>query len=167
MMGKAYYRGTFPECKVELNYHLVRSLFFWECLSLGFTLYKYKFMNLCIYIYPTRSKTWVEQKNRIFSCSTSYMLDPPNFYTSYLSLRMEIIVETLITKTPLGRARGSSLFCLGYFCSSKKFNYIAKDVSILHLKLGGNDRPSYFHSFRTQHTLDHHGQPITSSRLLT
>jgi len=55
---------------------------------------------------------------------------------------MEIIVDTLITKTPFGRARGTCLFCLGYFCLLKNFNYITKDASILHLKLGGNDRPS-------------------------
>jgi hypothetical protein len=57
---------------------------------------------------------------------------------------MEIIVDTHITKTPLGRARGSSPFCLDYSCSSKNFNYITKDASILHLKLGGNDRPSLY-----------------------
>jgi hypothetical protein len=164
MTGKAHDWGTFPKCKVELNYHLVLGLLFWECPSLGLTLYKDKFMNLCIYIYPTRSKTWVEQKNRnslfkLIHVRLTY------FYTSYLSLRMEIIVDTFITKTQLGRARGSSLFCLGYSFSSKIFNYIAKDASILHLKLGSSNRPSYLHPFRTHP--NHHGQPITSSRLLT
>jgi hypothetical protein len=39
------------------------------------------------------------------------------------------------------------LFCLGYFSSTKNFNYIAKVVSIHHLKLGDNCRPSYFPTF--------------------
>jgi hypothetical protein len=47
----------------------------------------------------------------------------------------------------LERVRRPSSFCLGYFFSSKNFNYVAKDVNILHLKLGGSDRPSYFPTF--------------------
>jgi len=38
---------------------------------------------------------------------------------------------------------------LVYFSLSKTFNYIAKDVSIFHFKLGNNRRPSYFHPFKT------------------
>jgi hypothetical protein len=41
-------------------------------------------------------------------------------------------------------AKGPSPFNLGYFSSSKNFNYIGKDANILHLKLGNTDRPSYF-----------------------
>ncbi len=42
------------------------------------------------------------------------------------------------------RTKGPFSFCLGYFSSAKKFNHIAKDVNILHLKSGGNHRFNYF-----------------------
>jgi hypothetical protein len=42
------------------------------------------------------------------------------------------------------KVRGPSPFCFGYFFSSKKFNYVAKDANTLHLKLGSGDRPNYF-----------------------
>ncbi len=38
---------------------------------------------------------------------------------------------------------GLSSFFLGYFFSSKNFNYITKDASILHLKSGGSNKPNY------------------------
>jgi hypothetical protein len=59
------------------------------------------------------------------------------------------------------RAKGPSLFYLGYFSSSKNFNYIVKDVSILHFKLGSGGRPSYFPTF----TFSAH-PPITTIDLL-
>jgi hypothetical protein len=39
---------------------------------------------------------------------------------------------------------GLALFCFGYYFVLKKFNYIAKDASTLHLKLDGNGRYNYF-----------------------
>ncbi len=71
--------------------------------------------------------------------------------------------------------RRPSSFCFGYFFSTKKFNHITKNVSIFHLKLGDNCRPSYFlistplghtshHHDRPTH---HHDRPIASGWFLT
>jgi hypothetical protein len=98
--------------------------------------------NSWIYAYTYTQQDLKHEWNKKIEVPNLIHVRPTYFYTTYFSFRMEIIVDTLITKTPLGRARGSSLFCLGYFCLSKHFNYIAKDASILHLKLGNNDRPS-------------------------
>jgi len=50
------------------------------------------------------------------------------------------------------------LFLSWLFFSSKKFNFIANNVSILHLKLGNNGKPSYFPtSTPSKHTPHHHG----------
>jgi len=67
----------------------------------------------------------------------------------------------------LKRPKGPPFFCFGYFSSSKNFNYVAKDANIFHLKLGNNNRPSYFPtSTPWRHTPHHHGWPITSCWLL-
>jgi hypothetical protein len=49
------------------------------------------------------------------------------------------------------KAKGPCPLCLGYFSSTKNFNYIANDASILHLKSGSNSRPNYF-STSSRHT---------------
>jgi hypothetical protein len=41
------------------------------------------------------------------------------------------------------RPKGPSPFYVGYFSSSRNFNYIIKDVSIFHLKLSSNSKLSY------------------------
>jgi hypothetical protein len=58
------------------------------------------------------------------------------------------------------------LFLSWLFFFVKKFQLHYKG-SILHLKLGGSGRSSYFPtSTLSEHTPHHHGQPITSNRLL-
>jgi hypothetical protein len=110
MMGKAHDWGTFLKCKVQPNYHLVLGLLFWECPTLGLTLYQDKFMNLCIYAYTQQDLKHEWNKKNRNSLFNFIHVRPTYFYTSYLSLRMEIIVDTLITKTSLRRARGLLLF---------------------------------------------------------
>jgi hypothetical protein len=44
----------------------------------------------------------------------------------------------------LKKLDGFSSFYLGYLSLSKKFNYITKDVNILHLKSSNGGRPNYF-----------------------
>jgi len=61
----------------------------------------------------------------------------------------------------LVRAKKLSFFYLGHFSSSKSFNHIRKDADILHLKLGGSCRLSYFSTFNPlRHTSHHHSQFI-------
>jgi len=40
--------------------------------------------------------------------------------------------------------KGPPLYVFDTFSSSKNFNYVAKDASIPHLKLGGSGKHSYF-----------------------
>jgi len=49
----------------------------------------------------------------------------------------------------LKRSKRSSYFYLDYFSFSKSFDHIAKDVSVLYLKLDGNHRLSYLQTFIT------------------
>jgi hypothetical protein len=44
----------------------------------------------------------------------------------------------------LKNTKRPSPFYLGYFSLSKKFNYVGKGASILQLKSGSNNMPSYF-----------------------
>jgi hypothetical protein len=54
-------------------------------------------------------------------------------------------------------------FYLGYICSLKNFNYVAKDASIFHLKSSNSGKPSYFStSTPSWHTTHCHIQPIIS-----
>jgi hypothetical protein len=48
---------------------------------------------------------------------------------------------------------GPYFFYLGYYSLTNNFNPIAKVASILHLKLGGSCRPSYFPISTFQKTL--------------
>ncbi len=65
------------------------------------------------------------------------------------------------------RAKRPSSFYLSYFSLSKNFNYITKDASILHLKLGSSNKPSYFStSTPLEHTSHRQNWPITSDWLL-
>jgi hypothetical protein len=58
----------------------------------------------------------------------------------------------------LQRAKGPSFFYFSDIFLSKIFNYIVKVASILHLKLGGNGKPSYFlTSTPSKCTPHHHG----------
>jgi hypothetical protein len=58
-------------------------------------------------------------------------------------------------------------FCLGYFFTSKNFNYIEKEANIFHLKSGCNNRPSYFPTFTFSRRSPHcHDWPITSDGML-
>jgi hypothetical protein len=57
--------------------------------------------------------------------------------------------------------------CLGYFYLAKNFNHIAKAVTILHLKLGGSHRFSYFPTSTPLGHISHfHNWFTTSSRFL-
>lgn len=53
MMGKAHHQGTFPKCKVELNYNLVLGLFFGNAPAWGLP---YTKTNSWIYAY-----TYIQQ----------------------------------------------------------------------------------------------------------
>jgi hypothetical protein len=56
---------------------------------------------------------------------------------------------------------------LGYFSSSKNFNYVTKDASILHLKSGNNDKLDYFPtSTPSRHNPHRHGRPILGNWLV-
>jgi hypothetical protein len=57
-----------------------------------------------------------------------------------------LMCSYMIMLTLIGTSKGQRafFFCLGYFSLSKKFNYVAKDAKILHLKSNNNNRPSYF-----------------------
>jgi hypothetical protein len=67
----------------------------------------------------------------------------------------------------LESARGLSSFYLGHFFSSKSFNHIAKDASILHLKSNDSHRLNYFSSSTPSwHTSHHHDQPIACYQFL-
>jgi hypothetical protein len=68
----------------------------------------------------------------------------------------------------LEKARGPSSFYLGHFSSSKSFDHIIKDASVLHFKSGDSCRLSYFPtSTPSRHTSHDHGQSIVSHRCLT
>jgi hypothetical protein len=54
-----------------------------------------------------------------------------------------------------GRTTWPSSLCLGYCFLSKNFTHIAKAASIVHLKLGGSYKPSYFPT-STSHLHDWH-----------
>jgi hypothetical protein len=67
----------------------------------------------------------------------------------------------------LQRVKNLVFFCFDYFFASKHLKYIAKDVSILHLKLGNSNRPSYFPtSTSSKHTPHRHNWPMRSNWLL-
>ncbi len=68
----------------------------------------------------------------------------------------------------LERGKGPSSFYLGHFSSSKSFDHITKDVSILHFKSGNSCKLSYFlTSTLSRHTSHHHNRSIVSRQFLT
>ncbi len=67
----------------------------------------------------------------------------------------------------LEKAKGPSSFYLGHFFSSKSFNHITKDASVLHLKPGDNCRLNYFlTSNPSRHTSHHRNWSIASHQFL-
>jgi hypothetical protein len=68
----------------------------------------------------------------------------------------------------LGKTKRPSCLHIGYFSSSKSFNHIAKDVSVLHLKSSNSHKLNYFPIFTLLgHTSHHHIWPIANNRFLT
>jgi hypothetical protein len=68
----------------------------------------------------------------------------------------------------LKSTKGSSFFYFDYFFSSKNFNHITKNASILHLKSGDYYRHNDFStSTPSKHTSHDHNRPIISSLFLT
>ncbi len=65
------------------------------------------------------------------------------------------------------RNMSKNFYFFGVFFWSNNFNYVAKDLSILHLKPSSSDRPNYFSTFTPLgHNPPRHSQPITSNQLL-
>ncbi len=75
-----------------------------------------------------------------------------------------------IVLMPFGAWKGQRalIFLPWSFFSSKNFNHITKDASVLHLKSRGNHKFSYFlTSNSSRHTSHHHNWSIKSRQFLT
>jgi hypothetical protein len=111
----------------------------------------------------------LSQKRKLLRPTPHRSIPPSNNWNIWMFTQIGQCVLTQMWQCYLKPKRTTwpSPFCLGYFSSSKNFNYIAKNASIFHLKLGNSDRPNYFSiSTPLKHTPHCHDWFTTSCWLL-
>jgi len=98
------------------------------------------------------------QKKKLSQPTPHWSFPPFNNWSLWMSRQTSWCVFTWLCQchVALQKAKRPSSFCLGYFFSSKNLNYITKDTSILHLKLGDSDRSSYFPTSTPSRCTPHH-----------
>jgi hypothetical protein len=116
----------------------------WQC---------HNWLNTCKSAFPILHNSRIcyfqcssNQKNELLRLTPHRSIHASSNWNIWMSTQIGRCVLTQMCQCylELKKAKRPSLFCLGYFSWSKKFNYIAKDASILHLKSNNNNRPSYF-----------------------
>jgi hypothetical protein len=109
-------------------------------------------------------------RKRTITTTPHWSIIPHNNWSIWLFTQTCQCVFTQLCQChlELERVKRLSSFYLGHFFSSKSFDHITKDVSILHFKLGNSHRFSYFStSTPSKHTSHHHGWSIASCQFLT
>jgi hypothetical protein len=118
-----------------------------------------------IFLVPSRSSNTPLYPSIVLRAREHAPTPCPSIVLS-LGLKFEFRKELGVRQMPFGASKDlkALLFLSWLLFSSKNFNYIAKSVSILHLKSGNISKPSYFPtSTPLGHTPHRHGWPIINN----
>jgi hypothetical protein len=110
----------------------------------------------------------LSQKNELSWSAPHWSIHPFNNWNIWMFTETSWCVLTWLCQChlELEMAKGLFSFCFGYFFSSKKFNHIAKNASIFHLKSSSWCKPisSFSTSTPLGHTSHHHDWPIAGGQ---
>jgi hypothetical protein len=144
--------GIHTLVNVVITYPTWVNLLHWSCIVQGFV----------------ASKT-AQAKKRIVMTNTPWSFPLLNNLGVWMFKQTSWCILTQLCQCHVEhqKVKLPSSFCFGYFSPLKKFNYIAKNANIFHLKSGSSGRFNYFLiSTPSKHTPHHHGWPLTSNWLL-